>query len=87
MLQPFWANRWFVAAVACQLTFLLYLLFSPGDWLTSHFAQIVHLPFSMHAVVFTLIALNFMVACGIDAATQMLISHLKVPVHMPLSQQ
>ena len=71
--------------MACQLTFLLYLLLSPGDWLTSHFAQIVHLPFSMRAVVFALIALNFIVACGIDAVIQMLIPHLKVPVHMPLS--
>ena len=75
-----------MAAAACQLTFLLYLLFSPGDWLTSHFAQIVQLPLSMHAVVLTLIALNFMVAHGIGAATQMLIPHLKSPVHMPLSQ-
>ena len=76
LLQPFWANRWFVAAMAFQLTFLLYLLFSPGDWLTGHFAQIVHLPLSMHAVVFALLALNFIVACGIDATTQMLIPHL-----------
>lgn len=75
-----------MAAVACQLTFLLYLLVSPGNWLTSHFAQVVHLPFSLHAVLFTLIALNFIVALGIDAAIQMLVPHLKLPVHLSLQQ-